>query len=101
MKAHFAPKPNFFIIGAPKCGTTALSEYLRSHPSVLISEPKEPHYFSTDIDTRYAIRDLEGYRACYAGASAAHQLIGEACFTFSRQWLCPRYWNTHQSRASS
>ncbi len=27
-------KPNFFIIGAPKCGTTALSEYLREHPDV-------------------------------------------------------------------
>jgi hypothetical protein len=42
-------KPTFFIIGAPKCGTTALSEYLRSHPSVFISKPKEPHYFCTDL----------------------------------------------------
>jgi hypothetical protein len=37
-----ARKPNFFIVGAPKCGTTALSEYLRSHPDVFFSSPKEP-----------------------------------------------------------
>jgi len=41
--------PNFFIVGAPKCGTTALSEYLRSHPNVFMSFPKEPHYFAEDM----------------------------------------------------
>lgn len=43
-------KPNFFLIGAPKCGTTSMSEYLRAHPDVFFSNPKEPHYF--DIETR-------------------------------------------------
>jgi len=42
-------KPNFFIIGAPKCGTTAMAKYLGEHPNVLMSAPKEPHYFCTDI----------------------------------------------------
>ena len=34
-----------FIVGAPRCGTTALSEYLRDHPGVCFSTPKEPHFF--------------------------------------------------------
>jgi hypothetical protein len=41
-------KPNFFIIGAPKCGTTALSEYLRQNPRIGFAAPKEPVYFCTD-----------------------------------------------------
>ena len=45
-------KPNFFIIGAPKCGTTALSEYLRSHPDIFFSNPKELHYFNTDFSLK-------------------------------------------------
>ena len=34
-----------FIVGAPRCGTTAMSEYLREHPDVCFSTPKETHYF--------------------------------------------------------
>lgn len=34
-----------FIVGAPRCGTTALSEYLRTHPDICFSTPKEPHFF--------------------------------------------------------
>lgn len=41
-------KPNFYILGAPKCGTTALSEYLRHHSDICISDPKEAEYF-TDV----------------------------------------------------
>ncbi|HEX2254228.1 MAG TPA: sulfotransferase [Thermoanaerobaculia bacterium] len=44
-----AEKPNFFLLGAPKCGTTALAQYLSEHPAVLFSEPKEPKYFNTDF----------------------------------------------------
>ena len=42
-------RPDFFIIGAPKCGTTALSEYLRQHPKIGFSTPKEPIYFALDF----------------------------------------------------
>ena len=38
--------PDFFIIGAPRCGTTSLSRYLMRHPQVCFSRPKETHYFS-------------------------------------------------------
>ena len=38
--------PDFFIIGAPRCGTTALSRYLSRHPHICFSRPKETHYFA-------------------------------------------------------
>lgn len=34
--------PNFFIIGAPRCGTTSLFNYLRQHPEVFMPDRKEP-----------------------------------------------------------
>ncbi len=43
------PKPNFFIVGAPKCGTTSLHEYLQHHPDVYMPYYKEPHFFGTDL----------------------------------------------------
>ena len=39
-------KPNFFVVGAARCGTTTLSRCLKRHPQVCFSKPKEPHYFS-------------------------------------------------------
>jgi hypothetical protein len=39
------PKPNLFIIGAMKSGTTLLWKLLGSHPSVYMSTLKEPCYF--------------------------------------------------------
>jgi hypothetical protein len=38
-------KPDFFIVGAPKSGTSSLYRYLAQHPDVFLSEPKEPHFF--------------------------------------------------------
>jgi hypothetical protein len=42
-------KPDFFIVGAAKSGTTALYHYLRQHPDIYMSPIKEPNFFSTDI----------------------------------------------------
>ena len=42
-------KPNFFIVGAPKCGTTSLHEYLQRHPDVFMPFFKEPHFFGSDL----------------------------------------------------
>ncbi|MGC9330272.1 MAG: sulfotransferase family protein [Bacteroidales bacterium] len=57
--AKHVQKPNFFIIGAPKCGTTALSEYLREHPDVHFSYPKEPNFFCTDFSEQH--REFKDY----------------------------------------
>ncbi|HLG97985.1 MAG TPA: sulfotransferase [Bryobacteraceae bacterium] len=41
--------PNFFIIGAPKAGTTSLYHYLDQHPEIFMSAIKEPHFFAAEI----------------------------------------------------
>jgi len=70
-------KPNFFIIGAPKAGTTALSEYLRSHNNVYFSQPKEPAYFATDFRGRI-INSFNGYMKLFKNADlSTHKAIGE------------------------
>lgn len=38
--------PSVFVVGAPKCGTTSLSELLRSCEGVFVPPEKELHYFS-------------------------------------------------------
>jgi len=38
--------PTFFLVGAPRCGTTSLSRYLADHDEVCFSRPKEPHYLA-------------------------------------------------------
>ena len=70
--------PNFFIIGAPKCGTTALAEYLKEHPHVFISTPKEPHYFASDMISHRAIDNANDYFALFANVEKQHMAIGEA-----------------------
>lgn len=42
-------KPNLFIVGQPKSGTTALDYYLNQHQDIFMSRPKEPAYFCTDL----------------------------------------------------
>jgi len=39
---------DFFIVGAPKAGTTSLYHYLNEHLEVEMSSQKEPDYFSDD-----------------------------------------------------
>ncbi len=40
--------PDFFVIGAPKAGTTALHVALARHPGLFLSPVKEPKFFLTD-----------------------------------------------------
>jgi hypothetical protein len=44
-------EPNFFIVGAPKSATTSMHYYLRKHPEIFMSIPKEPFYFGSDLDS--------------------------------------------------
>jgi hypothetical protein len=41
--------PNFFVVGAPKAGTTSLYHYLDQHPGIYMSAIKEPCFFSTEF----------------------------------------------------
>jgi hypothetical protein len=44
--------PNMVIIGAQKCGTTALHYYLLQHPQVSMSQPKELNFFIEELNWR-------------------------------------------------
>jgi hypothetical protein len=69
--------PNFFIIGAPKSGTTALSEYLREHPNIFMTTPKEPFYF--DFDVKRARMSQKTYLELFSTADPnVHSAVGEA-----------------------
>lgn len=87
--------PNFFILGAPKAGTTSLANYLRQHPQVFIPQNKEPNFFIlegyelppfagpadsktlNEVIYKYSITDLERYQALYQGV-VDQSAIGDA-----------------------
>jgi len=54
-------KVDFFIVGAPKSGTTALAHYLSQHPNVCFSNPKEPHFFADDFEKFKSVKNLYEY----------------------------------------
>ncbi|WP_372922300.1 sulfotransferase family protein, partial [Roseovarius sp.] len=70
-------KANFFIIGAPKCGTTSLAAWLSQHPDAFISAPKEPRHFNTDWASPFRVADPKAYAALFADAGD-RRAIGEA-----------------------
>lgn len=67
--------PNFFIIGAPKCGTTSLQYYLEQHPDVFFA-PKELHFFGEDLKIKNHFNDIEKYKSYFS--NAAQKAKGEA-----------------------
>ena len=58
------PLVDFMVVGAQKCGTTALASFLAAHPEIGMAAPKEAHLFDdpdygprwtrAEIDARYA-----------------------------------------------
>ncbi len=42
-------RPNLFIVGAAKTGTSSLYYYLKSHPEIYMSPIKEPNYFFKEV----------------------------------------------------
>lgn len=72
-----SPKPDFFIVGAARCGTTALFNYLAAHPAVFFPERKEPNYFCTDLRTYGEVATLTEYEALFSPAPP-QALTGDA-----------------------
>ena len=63
--------PDVFVLGAPKCGTTAVTRYLEAHPEVFVAERKDIHYFGRDLGFRNRDREERGvYLARFDGAAA-------------------------------
>jgi hypothetical protein len=80
------PLPNFLIIGAAKSGTTALYYYMKQHPEIFMSTPKELRYFSyqgpypTNLKSQYihqGITTLENYKSFFEGVKD-EKIYGEA-----------------------
>ena len=77
--------PDFFIVGQPKSGTTALYEMLRSHPQIFMPDFKEPRYFASDLPSRFQAPRASGlepetfadYLALFDPAGPG-QIAGEA-----------------------
>jgi hypothetical protein len=84
------PLPDFLLVGAPKCGTSALHAALARHPRLFLSEPKEPKFFLTagppldggggpgDVETwSEHVWRRDAYEALFAGAPPG-ALCGES-----------------------
>ena len=81
-------KVDFFIVGAPKSGTTSLYNYLSQHHSISMSSIKEPNFFSAvDIDNQklyYKTKlcsDLKNYHSLFNFESKSC-LFGEASVSY-------------------
>lgn len=70
-------KPNLFIIGAMKSGTTSLHNYLDAHPRIAMSREKEPGYFlresprAEEQQTYLGLFSSDG-NCSYRGESSTH-----------------------------
>jgi len=88
-------RPDLFIIGAPKCGTTSLYEYLKGHPEIYMSVAKEPRYFQPDFTGPGSAHDLhygddaDRYLKLFEGAGDEKRL-GEASAGYIYSEAAPR-----------
>jgi hypothetical protein len=71
-------QPDFFIVGAPKCGTTAMDAYLSQHPDIFMAR-KEMHHFGADLhfSPHFYRRNRKEYLREFEGAGG-RQRLGES-----------------------
>ena len=80
--------PNFFIVGAPKAGTTSLYEYLKQVAGIFMSPEKEPNYFNQvtvfeDDPYRFTIQDKKKYLELFKNVKN-EKIIGDATPNYLR-----------------
>ncbi|MDL2335466.1 MAG: sulfotransferase domain-containing protein, partial [Chloroflexota bacterium] len=71
------PRPDFFVVGAFKSGSTALYEGLRRHPQIFMPFHKEPLFFGDDLTRRYGRYTEAEYLHLFEPAKPG-QISGEA-----------------------
>ena len=76
-----ALRPNLFIIGAMKSGTTSLHEYLDTHPQILMSHEKEPGYFVEELGLH---KGEEWYRSRWELDGGAYRYLGESSTHYTK-----------------
>ena len=86
--------PNFFIVGASKAGTTSLAQALKEHPSVFMTDPKEPNFFD-GYDTAETVdaAELDTYLRLYDGVQD-EVVIGEASVGYLNSKQAARHIHT-------
>lgn len=72
--------PDFYIIGAMKCGTSTLQSQLTALPGVFMCEPKEPQFFS---DPEVWAKGMAWYEGLFADAEPG-QIVGEASTHYTK-----------------
>ncbi|NJL34400.1 MAG: sulfotransferase domain-containing protein [Chloroflexaceae bacterium] len=78
-------KPDFFIVGAPKCGTTAMTDYLNQHPDVFVPVVKEPDFFGSDLTGRRYTTNLHTYLALFEPGRGKLCGEGSTAYIISKQ----------------
>jgi hypothetical protein len=75
--------PDFFVIGAPRCGTTAISKYLSKNPHICFSRPKEPHFFSIMLQEKPDAEINKDYlELFFPHCSETYQALGEGSVSY-------------------
>lgn len=75
--------PSFFVVGAPRCGTTATSKSLARNPHISFSKPKEPHYFLEPSPGRTVEQARREYIGRYhSQLNENHQAIGDGSVSY-------------------
>jgi hypothetical protein len=74
-------KPNFFIVGAAKAGTSSLYNYIAQHPDVFMPELKEPHFFSEWRSPALEIDSMDEYLRLFEEAPE-NARVGEASTSY-------------------
>ncbi len=77
-------QPSFFLVGAPKCGTTAFCTYLDQHSDVFISKPKELNYFDTDLKTKQRVSGLSEYLSKFSEGKDKICAEGSTSYLYSK-----------------
>lgn len=71
-------RPDFFIVGAPRCGTTAMDNYLAQHPDILMAALKESHFFAPDFRSpESGFTNEQDYLSLFAKANG-EKVLGES-----------------------
>lgn len=80
--------PNFFLVGAPKCGTTTLATWLSKTPACYFSPRKEPHFYTRHYKAHryqgYDQHDRNGYQRLFDDVQPHHKAIGEGSTHYLR-----------------
>lgn len=87
-----SPRPNFFVVGAPKCGTTSLDQSLRHHPDIFMPDRKDLPYFGSDLEFTFTYQygerreTLEEYLRFFETAGEFAQIGETSCwYLFSQR----------------